>query len=318
MLTIAQRKAILLTAMIGLAVIGAAWALRDTDSATVRWDKEVGGPSLAVAAVEKTFAAMGYDFSAVKTGQAAVPRVLVRSVPDDLAQVPEVDRRKDLFLGSLLPVVLAINEQLLAERAALEKLAAKIRFQERLSAKDAATLRALAVRYRVIAPNEEAVDLTDASVIDELLLRAAPLPVSLALAQAAEESAWGLSRFASEGNALYGQWVWNDEAGMIPRGRREGQTHSVQAFDDIYQCTLSYAHNLNTHRAYDGFRRMRANMLNATGRLDGHALAGTLTRYSGRGHAYVEALRNIIRANDLGALDRARLTGTTETRIAAS
>ena len=90
----------------------------------------------------------------------------------------------------------------------------------------------------------------------------------------------------------------------------------VRAFDDIYECTLSYVHNLNTHRAYDGFRRMRANMLAATGQLDGHALAGALTRYSGRGHLYVEALRSIIRANDLAALDRARLSGRGEMRTA--
>ncbi len=114
-----------------------------------------------------------------------------------------------------------------------------------------------------------------------------------------------MSRFAAEGNALYGQWVWNDEAGIIPKGRRDGETHSIQAFRDIYESTLSYAHNLNTHKAYKNFRHMRANMLNAKGVLDGRVLAGALTKYSGRGQAYVEALRTIIRANDLSVLDRA-------------
>jgi Bax protein len=317
MLTVAQRKAIFLTTAAGVVVIIAAFLMRGADSNAVRWDSEVGGDTLPVAAVEKTFAALGYDFSAVRSGRAHVPRVLVRNVPDDLGQVPEVDRRKDLFLGAVLPVVLAINEQLSAERATVEKLAGKIRFREPLSSKDLATLKALAERYGVIAP-DDAVDLADDAVIEELLLRAAPVPVSLALAQAAEESAWGLSRFAAEGNALFGQWVWNDDAGMVPRGRRPGETHSVRAFDDIYQCTLSYVNNLNTHRAYGGFRRMRANMLAATGRLDGHALAGALTRYSGRGQAYVDSLRSIIRANDLAALDRARLSGRGEAVLAAS
>jgi Bax protein len=93
---------------------------------------------------------------------------------------------------------------------------------------------------------------------------------------------------------------------MVPSARGGDETHSVRAFRDILESTLSYAHNLNTHWAYEDFRKMRANMLNSSGRLDGAALAGTLTRYSGRGQAYVESLRGIIRGNGLAALDQAR------------
>ncbi|MBL8645186.1 MAG: glucosaminidase domain-containing protein [Rhodospirillaceae bacterium] len=278
-----------------------------------RWHVEVGTDDapLVVANLEEAFASIDYDIARVRQGQ-GVPRVLVRSIPDDLGQVPEVQRRKSLFLGSVLPLVLAVNEQIMRERAKVEAAARKLRFQEKLTGDDLAQLERLAKVYEVIGEPVESEDppvdfatlnLTD--VTDELLLRVAPLPVSLVLAQAAEESAWGLSRFAAEGNALYGQWVWNDEAGIVPKGRRVGETHSVRAFNDIYESTLSYAHNLNTHRAYKNFRHMRANMLNARGALDGHVLAGTLTKYSGRGQAYVESLRSIIRANDLAALDRA-------------
>jgi Bax protein len=240
---------------------------------------------------------------------------LVRTIPDDLGQVREVERRKDLFLAAVLPLALAVNEQINAERVEVTAMARKISLGQDLTFLERDELDRLARVYRVIdeADDNDAEadkttpELSASDMIDELLLRAAPLPVSLVLAQAAEESAWGLSRFAAEGNALYGQWVWNDGLGIIPKSRADGQTHSVRAFRDIYESTLSYAHNLNTHRAYSAFRNMRANMLNATGQLDGFALAGTLTRYSGRGQAYVTSLRSIIRTNDLSALDRARL-----------
>jgi Bax protein len=286
----------------------------------VAWDVEVSADPLPVAAVEDTFAKLDYDVSHVRLGS-AVPRVLVRTIPDDLGQVPEVERRKDLFLAAVLPLALAVNEQINAERSEIVAMSKKISSGERLTFLEREELDRLARVYRVIEdadendePEPNAPEINDSDLVDELLLRAAPLPVSLVLAQAAEESAWGLSRFAAEGNALYGQWVWNDGLGIIPKSRTDGQTHSVRAFRDIYESTLSYAHNLNTHRAYAAFRNMRANMIRGSGSLDGFALAGTLTRYSGRGQAYVSSLRSIIRSNDLSALDRAQLDnpGTSE------
>lgn len=285
-----------------------------------QWESEIADDPLAVANLERAFAALGYDFTQVRSGRGAIPRVLVRTVPNDLGQVPEVARRKALFLGSVLPLVLSVNEQITRERATIEAIAKKIRFREELTPSDTSELDHLAKVYRVI-DDEESGDISDVSaeaLVDELLLRVAPLPVSLVLAQAAEESAWGLSRFALEGNALYGQWVWNDPNGIVPKDRSSEETHSIKAFRDILESTLSYAHNLNTHRAYADFRKMRANMLNSSGHLDGHSLAGTLTRYSGRGQAYVESLRNIIRANNLTALDRAQFSSPTETRTAAA
>ena len=283
------------------------------------WDVEVSVDPLPVSAVEEAFAKLDYDVMKIRNGY-GVPRVLVRTVPDYLGQVPEVDRRKGLFLSAVLPLVLAVNEQIMRERDDIEGFAKKTRVQKNLKRAESEELERLARVYRVIDDEDvgAADDLNETEMIDELLLRAAPLPVSLVLAQAAEESAWGLSRFAAEGNALYGQWVWNDEAGIIPKDRITGQTHSVRAFRDIYESTLAYAYNLNTHRAYEPFRRMLANMKAATGHLDGQTLAGALTRYSGRGQAYVESLRSIIRANDLAALDRARFIGETSADVVQS
>lgn len=314
-----QRVMIALTALAACSVVTSAYLYKKFNvgpALAARWQVEIGTANepLIVANLEQTFARIDYDLAQVRKGS-VVPRVLVRAIPDDLGQVPEVERRKSLFLGAVLPLVLAVNEQIMTERAKIETIAKKLKFHETLYADDLAELERLGKIYEVIEQPTESEDpdidiqaLDHAELVDELLLRIAPLPVSLVLAQAAEESAWGLSRYAAEGNALYGQWVWNDDAGIIPKNRRDGQTHSVQAFSDIYESTLSYAHNLNTHRAYKNFRHMRANMLNAKGVLDGHVLAGTLTKYSGRGTAYVESLRNIIRANDLAVLDRAKLS----------
>lgn len=274
--------------------IFADWALKLTQS------------PLRVADVESAFAKENYDFIRVRDSRAPVPRILVGQVPDDLGQIAEVRRRKALFLGALLPIVLAVNEQVAGERATIERVETLRARGQRPSAADTAEMLRLARIYRLVNDAEPVADVTDTEFIDALLLRVAPLPVSLALAQAAEESAWGLSRFADEGNALFGQWVWNDPTGITPLGRAPGETHSIKAFRDLLECTLSYAHNLNTHAAYADFRRMRANMLASSGALDGHALAATLTRYSGRGQAYVESLRNIIRGNDLAPLDSVR------------
>jgi Bax protein len=305
-----------------LIIVGLAVYLRapagDRDAPIFKqWVLELAAEPLNVAQVESAFAQVNYDFTRVKQGQHPVPRVLVRTVPEDLGQVPEVARRKSLFLGAVLPLVLAVNEQIMVERRVVEGVASKLRSRQVLSSAEIAEVRRLAGIYRLSGDSEQAVDIDDPAVIDELLRRIAPLPVSMALAQAAEESAWGLSRFAAEGNALYGQWVWNDTAGMIPTARGGGETHSVRAFRDILESTLSYAHNLNTHWAYEGFRTMRANMLNASGRLDGNALAGALTRYSGRGQAYVDSLRSIIRANGLATLDQARFAEPAEIRSAS-
>ena len=277
----------------------------------VHWDTEISGDPLNVDAIEQAFERLGYDFDQVKIGQAAVPRVLVRTMPGDMDQVAEVEHRKALFLGAVLPVVLAVNEQLVREHETVLRMATKFRAGEALNLREKFDLQRLAKAYEITSDDDgqNVTDLSDAAIVEELVLRAAPIPVSLALAQAAEESAWGLSRFAIEGNALYGQWVWNDDAGIIPKGRRTGHGHSIQAFENIYESTLSYAQNLNTHPAYKRFRRMRAYMITSSGRMDSASLAGALTRYSGRGQAYVESLRTIMRVNELSALDRARLTG---------
>lgn len=245
--------------------------------------------------LSKTFAHAAFDLDRVASGSAAVPRVFVQRLPGDLPDLPEVAERKAVFFKSMLPLVLKVNEDLRAERRRLWTLQSRLRLGEKLNAVDRLWLIVMAERYKVKRGD-----------IDALLARVDVVPPSLALAQAAEESGWGTSRFTREGNALFGQWTWTGE-GIAPRKRDAGKTHKIRAFDKLIDSVRAYALNLNTHRAYRPLRKARERMRIQGGRLDGYTLAGYLTKYSERGPAYVEALRTIMDANRLNRFDGAKL-----------
>ena len=134
------------------------------------------------------------------------------------------------------------------------------------------------------------------------------IPPALAIAQAAKESGWGGSRFAQAGNALYGQWTWNSShKGIIPKERPKGKTYRVRAFDNILNATRAYMLNLNANRAYGGLRERRLQRRKAGKALTGLALTEELLGYSAIGNRYVKALKSLIRANKLTALNTAKL-----------
>ncbi|MCB2106467.1 MAG: glucosaminidase domain-containing protein [Rhodobacteraceae bacterium] len=299
-------EAAIFAAILAIAAIGPPPA--SAPPVAVGWTLRIASTAPTVADLESAFAAIDYDFRAIRDGERPVPRVRVDTMPEDLSQVPEVARRKSLFFASVLPLILAVNEQIAHERELVEGVRRKLRLGEAVTDDERQALTKIAHEYEVIDQDAlEEIDVTSTEILDRLDRRVAPIPVSLALAQAAEESAWGMSRFAVEGNAIFGQWVWNDDAGIVPELRDTGARHSIRAFKDLYESTRVYAHNLNTHWAYRDFRRARATMLSA-GALNGQELAATLLRYSERGQAYVEALRKIIRGNGLAPLDDARFS----------
>jgi Bax protein len=134
------------------------------------------------------------------------------------------------------------------------------------------------------------------------------VPVSLALAQAAIESGWGTSRFARQGNAIFGQWTSQDGKGLVPSARPEGKTHKVRSFDRLSESVEAYLLNLNTHRAYRDFRTLRQQSRNSGERPKGEVLATGLEAYSEKGEEYVDLLRDMIRVNRLAAFDDAILS----------
>lgn len=266
-------------------------------------------PMLKVATAEELaalYAAHGY---AGPEAGGAVPRILLASLPGDLDAVDPADR-KTLFLKLMLPLVLAANEEIAADRAQLQVLADRLAAGESLGGEPADWLAAVARRYRL--PLDHARDDSAAfaaaarEVLPELLRRVDEVPPSLALAQAALESGWGTSRLALQGNALFGERTWT-EAGLQPLDPAPGATHRARRFDSLMGAVAAYMHNLNTHPAYAGFRQARAALRDRAAPLDGAALVRHLTAYSELGPAYTRAVAELIRDNGLTGLDGAAL-----------
>ena len=136
------------------------------------------------------------------------------------------------------------------------------------------------------------------------------MPIALALAQSAIESGWGTSRFARNGNAVFGQKAWNIRAGLVPRNRDPDKTHVVRSFRDLRTAVVAYAYNLNCHTAYATFRDLRARLRKNGEPLDSHALATTLDRYAEEPE-YISHVHTVIDQNRLTDFDTARLAALT-------
>ena len=260
----------------------------------------------STAAMNARFASIGYDLAAVRVAAMPVPRLYVDALPRDLANASSVEEKKRLFVQAVLPVVLRVNEELAAARWRAQLLSDRLLWAGALMPADRKWLVAAAERYGSVPFD-----------IPSLLRRLDVVPPSLALAQAAEESGWGTSRFAREGNALFGQYTYKSVTGMVPERRDTDRRHRVRRYDNLLEATRAYVHNLNTHPAYENFRRMRSRLRQAGGPLVGYDLAGTLRQYSERRAAYIEAIRQIIRQNRLGDFDQAWLTDRQWTAVAA-
>jgi Bax protein len=249
------------------------------------------------------FNLLNYSLAKVRYGRQPVPRVFLDRLPRDLKTMTSVSARKALFLKTMLPLILQVNDTIMADREKLLVLNSQVRVGGTLLEQDRAWLKDLAGRYGL----DEA--RLDRATLVKLLDLVDVVPASLALSQAAEESGWGTSRFAQDGNAPFGQWTFNEAQGLVPADRDAGSTHAVRAYSRLIDSVQAYIDNLNTHRAYGEFRMARAAMHRLGTDLDGFSLAKTLTRYSQRGHDYVDSLHTIISINDLAPLDRAQLHG---------
>lgn len=200
--------------------------------------------------------------------------------------------RKFAFFSFLMPIVQAQNDALLEQRQRLGELRERLHSGRRLGAQDLAWLERLAEDYALA-------DLAGdpAHLLDALWKRVDIVPVPLVLVQAAKESAWGTSRFARDGNNLFGQWCYRPGCGLIPAARSAGDRHEVRAFRSVEASVASYLRNLNTHPAYQAFRERRA-LLRARGEpIRAEALVDTLEMYSERRGAYVEEVRGMLRSN---------------------
>lgn len=235
-------------------------------------------------------------FGATDTGEVTVPRLFLTSFPDDWPGDAPVELVKQGFVALVLPHVLAVNDTVLEERERLLAVNAGLETGLEPSAADRLWLENLGERYE-----------TDPADIAELITRVDVIPPSLALTQAAIESGWGRSRFAREGQALYGQWTWTEGAGIVPLNRPPDESYEVKRFNSLQESVRDYVMNLNTFPAYSDFRRSRAEQRIAGSLPSGVNLVDELARYSIRGEEYVAELREVLRINRLDRYDTAQL-----------
>lgn len=246
--------------------------------------------------LQPLFDRMGYRLENVRR-YGDVPRLFLARLPGDLQEIKQPRERKILFIKMALPLILHANEMILWDRRLILKLLHKTRTGKTISYGEQAWLNNKAQEYGLSAPD-----------LAELVRRIDVIPPSLALAQAAEESGWGTSRFAREGNAIFGQRTWRGPNGIKPLRREPGKTFRVRAFDRLIDGIMSYTRNLNGHVAYDEFRRAREAQRHSGGVLDGYRLVANLKQYSERGDAYIDTIRMLMRVNKLQAYDKARLS----------
>ncbi len=215
----------------------------------------------------------------------------------DFAAIKDVKQKKKQFFDYLKPMIEKQNNKIKYKRALLESLLKQRRDDQSHSALWQKKLRKLAVEFSVIKSDSQK-PLTEAD-IKQLQIRIDIIPSALVLAQAANESAWGTSRFAKQANNLFGQWCYSKGCGLVPKQRGKGQVHEVRKFNSVAESIASYMKNLNTHRAYADLRNIRAELRQRGQRIQAQKLAQGLNHYSERGQDYVDELIQMIRYNKL-------------------
>ena len=222
---------------------------------------------------------------------------ILSSLPSDFDQLQDVKLKKKLFYLITLPIIHESNRLILDDREMVINIEKKF-LRADLNENEVNETVRLAVKYKL---DYSTIDL---KLFRDLKQRINIIPVSLALAQAIVESGWGQSRFALEGNALYGQWTTNEQKGIIPEDRDEDKTHAVRKFENLKQSVQAYMHNINTHRAYYSFRVVRriAERVQYTDPIS--AKVKFLAAYAEIGQEYVDKLELIIESNKLREFDR--------------
>lgn len=212
----------------------------------------------------------------------------------DFTKYTDVKEKKKAFFDFLRPMVKEENNRIRAERSKLITLFDEYESSNTLKPADAEWIDGLAETMRM-----KTFDITNEEDKQTLLRRVDIVPPSLFLAQAANESSWGTSRFARQANNIFGQWCFTPGCGIVPSQRGKDETHEVQKFNTVNAAVNSYVRNINSHNAYSGLRFVREEMRNDGEKPDGISLAGGLLKYSARGEEYVKEIREMIDYNDL-------------------
>lgn len=251
--------------------------------------------------VLQLFNEIGYTAEQWQAGIREVPRIEITNIPQRWQKVTQtipVSDKKNIFFRLTGSGILQANEKIMSEREHLLNAINKKDIDEN------EWLAALAVKYKVI---KQETDKLDNAALTKLRKRVDIVPPSLALAQAAEESGWGTSRFAIKGNSLFGQWDFSGKGIKPEEQRAELGNYGIAAFDTPQDSIEAYMLNLNTHRAYQSMRQKRAVFRQQNKEPTGWDLAKTLDKYSERGVEYVKSLHSIMSYNKLNDADQAYL-----------
>ena len=253
-------------------------------------DLETDSVRLTASTISQLFEDTGYNLSDVRKKKLVKP-VALTLLPDEIKMIENTKKRKDFFIQIILPLILQENNNIKLDRKTLFNIINK-------SNNTPTEIKWLEKKYK-----QYGVKSKDLST---LKIRMDEIPTSLAIAQAAKETGWGTSRFALEGNALFGQWTWSGE-GLKPKDAEKGEGHKVMKFNVLQASVRAYQRNLNTHSTYKEFRKARAEFRDLNKPLDSMELSKYLNKYAETGKQYVEVLQKIITQNKLQDFDDAKL-----------
>ena len=255
--------------------------LNDLETDTVR---------LNASTIKQLFDETDYKLKDVREKKLVKP-VALTLLPAEIKMIENTKKRKEFFIQIILPLILKENNNIRVDRKRLFNIINKSNNTE-------LEKKWLSQKYK-----QYGIPSKDLSV---LKIRMDEIPVSLAIAQAAKETGWGTSRFALEGNALFGQWTWSGE-GLKPKESEKSEGHKVMKFNVLQASVRAYHRNLNTHSSYQEFRFARAKLRDQGKELDSLILSEFLDEYAETGEKYVEVLQQIIEQNNLKDFDDAKL-----------
>ena len=253
-------------------------------------DLETDSVRLTASTIKQLFEDTGYNLSDVRKKKLVKP-VALTLLPDEIKMIENTKKRKDFFIQIVLPLIIKENNNIKLDRKTLFTIINK----SNNTPKEIKWLEKKYKQYGVKSKN-----------LSTLKIRMDEIPTSLAIAQAAKETGWGTSRFALEGNALFGQWTWSGE-GLKPKDAEKGEGHKVMKFNVLQASVRAYQRNLNTHSTYKEFRKARAELRDLNKSLDSMELSKYLNKYAETGNQYVEVLQKIIIQNKLQDFDDAKL-----------
>ena len=253
-------------------------------------EKKTDAVRLDASTIKQLFEDTDYKLDDIRKNKLVKP-VALDSFPNEITMIENTKERKELFIQIVLPLILKENNNIRLDRKRLFSIINK-------SNNTDLEKKWLNKKYKQYGvPSKD---------LSALKIRMDEVPVSLALAQAAKETGWGTSRFAQEGNALFGQWTWSGE-GLKPKESDEGEGHKVMKFNVLQASVRAYQRNLNTHKTYKEFRLARAKLRDAGEPLDSMKLSQYLDEYAETGQQYVQILQKIIKQNNLKDFDKAKL-----------